>query len=107
VKKSGIAKIRDEPELAEHFAELANHVVFPVHLLYAVLSTKDEVHNNLMGELGSSQERLRKVTKREVMLGWVVKDWAQLLAADFLARTDSRMMPANPGTRQSLRVTRL
>jgi hypothetical protein len=59
------------PELAEHFAELANHVVFPVHLLYAVLSTKDEVHNNLMGELGSSQERLRKVTKREVMLGWV------------------------------------
>ena len=59
------------PELAEHFAELANHVVFPVHLLCAVLSTKDEVHNNLMGELGSSPERLRKVTKREVMLGWV------------------------------------
>jgi len=27
--------------------------------------------------------------------------------ADFLARTDSRMMPANPGTTRSLRVTKL
>jgi ATP-dependent Clp protease ATP-binding subunit ClpC len=53
---------------AEHLAELADHLVFPVHLLYAVLSIKDEVRDNLMGELGVSPERLRKVTKREVML---------------------------------------
>lgn len=69
MKKSGIAKIRDEPRTGGTLCRARKPRGFPGSP--AVLSTKDEVHNNLMGELGSSQERLRKVTKREVMLGWV------------------------------------
>jgi Clp amino terminal domain, pathogenicity island component len=33
---------------AEHFAEIANCMVFPVHLLYAVLSSTDDVHSHLI-----------------------------------------------------------
>jgi ATP-dependent Clp protease ATP-binding subunit ClpA len=56
---------------AEHFAEIAHSIVFPIHLLYAVLSTKDETHWRLMDELGANTERLRRLANREAMLGCV------------------------------------
>jgi hypothetical protein len=61
---------------AEHFAEIANCIVFPVHLLFAVLSSTADAHSHLMVRLGCNPARLRKVAKREVMLG-CVRDQAQ------------------------------
>jgi ATP-dependent Clp protease ATP-binding subunit ClpA len=51
---------------AEHFAEMANSVVYPVQLLFAVVSIDDEVRDDLLDHLGVEHERLRKVAKREV-----------------------------------------
>lgn len=51
---------------AEHFAEMANSVVFPVQLLYALMSIDDQVRDDLLDQLGVEAERLRRVTKREV-----------------------------------------
>jgi len=56
---------------AEHFAEIGNCMVFPVHLFYAVLSSRDETYGNLMIRLGCNPERLQKVARREAMLGWI------------------------------------
>ena len=61
---------------AEHIAEIANCMVFPVHLLYAVLSSRDTTYANLMVRLGCNPERLQKVARREAMLGWL-RDQAQ------------------------------
>lgn len=55
---------------AEHFAELAGTVVFPVHLLYSAVSLADEVRDALLDELGVELERLRTVAKREVAFPW-------------------------------------
>lgn len=55
---------------AEHFAELACTVVFPVHLLYSAVSLADEVRDALLDELGVELERLRTVAKREVAFPW-------------------------------------
>jgi hypothetical protein len=57
--------------LAEHFAEVSNCSVFPVQLLYAILSTKEASLDNLMLQLGVDPQCLRKVAKREVWLGWI------------------------------------
>jgi hypothetical protein len=54
---------------AEHFAEIANCMVFPVHLFYSVLLNTDEMHTDLMVRLGCNPERVKKVAKREAMLG--------------------------------------
>jgi hypothetical protein len=56
---------------AEHIAEIANCMVFPVHLLYAVLSSSGETHSHLIVRLGCNPERLQKAAKREAMLGWI------------------------------------
>lgn len=56
---------------AERFAEIANCIVLPVHLLYAVLSTKEEARDNLMLQLAVDVQCLRKVAKREVLSGWI------------------------------------
>lgn len=56
---------------SERFAEASNCIVFPVHLLYAVLSTKEESRDNLMLQLAVDLQCLRKVAKREVLLGWM------------------------------------
>jgi ATP-dependent Clp protease ATP-binding subunit ClpA len=61
---------------AEHFAEIGNSMVFPVHLFYAVLSSTDETHSSLMVRLGCTPDRLRKVARREVMTG-CARDQAQ------------------------------
>lgn len=55
---------------AEHFAELAGSVVFPVHLLYAVVSVADEVRDDLLDAMGVELVRLRAVAKREVAFPW-------------------------------------
>jgi ATP-dependent Clp protease ATP-binding subunit ClpA len=55
---------------AEHFAEMANSVVFPVQLLFAVVSIEDEVRDDLLDQLGVQPERLNKVAKREVAFPW-------------------------------------
>ena len=52
---------------AEHFAEMANSMVFPVQLLYAVVSTEDEMRDDLLDQLGIEPKRLRKVANHEVM----------------------------------------
>jgi hypothetical protein len=36
---------------AEHFAQLGNSVVYPVHLLYAVLLAEDKHRNATLAEL--------------------------------------------------------
>ena len=61
---------------AEHFAEIANCIVFPVHLFFALLSNTADTHSHLMVRLGCNPARLRKVAKREVLLG-CVRDQAQ------------------------------
>jgi hypothetical protein len=61
---------------AEHFAEIGNCTVFPVHLFYAVLSSMGETHGSLLVRLGCTPDRLHKVARREVMLG-SVRDQAQ------------------------------
>jgi hypothetical protein len=55
---------------AEHFAEMANSVVFPVQLLYAVVSIEDEVRDDLLDQQCVEPSRLRKVAKREIMPPW-------------------------------------
>lgn len=51
---------------AEHFAELAQSVVFPVHLLYAVALIEDHLRDGLFNELGIELQRLQQVAKREM-----------------------------------------
>lgn len=55
---------------AEHFAEMANSVVFPVQLLFAVVLADDEVRDDLLDHLGVEPDRLREVAKREVAFPW-------------------------------------
>lgn len=55
---------------AEHFAEMANSVVFPAQLFYAVISIEDEVRDDLLDQLGVEPERLQKVAKREIVSPW-------------------------------------
>ena len=56
---------------AEQVAEMADCVVFPVHLFHAVLSATKDAYTDLMARAGCDPERLKKVTKREAMLGWI------------------------------------
>jgi len=52
---------------AEHFAEMANCVVFPVHLLYALASIEDELRVDLLDQLGVEPARLRKANLLETL----------------------------------------
>lgn len=51
---------------AEHFAELSDQVVFPVHLLLAVLFTPDQSSDDVMRELAIDKKHLQEITKREI-----------------------------------------
>ena len=55
---------------AEHFAEMANSVVYPVQLLYAVISTEDALRDDLLDEFGVKLARFKKFAKREIMPSW-------------------------------------
>jgi hypothetical protein len=52
---------------AEHFAEMTNSLVYPVHLLYAVLLVRDEQRSQVMTSMGIDERRLEQVTKQEVL----------------------------------------
>jgi ATP-dependent Clp protease ATP-binding subunit ClpA len=51
---------------AQHFAELSDQTVYPVHLLLAVLCTQERCGDDVMRELGIDKKRLEKIAKREI-----------------------------------------
>ncbi len=52
---------------AEHFAAMADVLVYPIHLLYAVLLTEDKKRDELLRELDVDAKRLQQLAKREVL----------------------------------------
>jgi len=52
---------------AEHFAQIANTAVYPVHLLYAALLIQDKDRDTTLVELGVRKSRLLSVTKRDAL----------------------------------------
>lgn len=52
---------------AEHFAQVSNGAVYPVHLLYATLLVEDKHRDTTLGELKIDKKRLLSVAKREVL----------------------------------------
>jgi ATP-dependent Clp protease ATP-binding subunit ClpA len=52
---------------AEHLAQLAGGVVYPVHLLYTVLTTKDPCRDEVLKELGIDKKRLREAVRQELL----------------------------------------
>jgi ATP-dependent Clp protease ATP-binding subunit ClpA len=52
---------------AEHLATLAGSVVYPAHLLYAVLLAEDDKRDEIFGELGIAKNPLQEAAKREVL----------------------------------------
>jgi hypothetical protein len=48
---------------AEHFAEVSGSAVFPIHLLYAIVSTKDPSRDQVLSDCGFSLERLAATAK--------------------------------------------
>jgi len=53
---------------AERIAELGGGVVYPVHLLYAMLLTEDEQRDSTLAGLGFDKKGLLSVAKRQVLL---------------------------------------
>ncbi len=52
---------------AEHFAQVSNGTVYPVHLLYATMLAEDEDRDATFAELKINKKRLLSVAKREVL----------------------------------------
>ena len=52
---------------AEHFAQVSNGAVYPVHLLYATLLAEDEYRDAVLAELKIDKKRLLSVAKRDVL----------------------------------------
>ncbi len=52
---------------AEHFAQLGGAVVYPAHLLYAVLFCDDPTRDTAFKELGIKKPRFQEVAKREIL----------------------------------------
>ena len=52
---------------AEHFAQIAGSVVYPAHLLYAVLLGEDTRRDDAFRELSIDKPRFQEVAKREVV----------------------------------------
>ena len=52
---------------AEHFAIISDDMVYPAHLLYAVLLAEDENRDQVLKELSIDKERLQEVAKREIV----------------------------------------
>jgi len=55
--------------IAERFADLTNFVVFPVHLLHAVLSVEDRKRDSTIAGLGIDKESLVRHAKAEMFKG--------------------------------------
>ena len=51
---------------AQHFAELSDQVIYPVHLLLAVLCTQDQYSDDVMRQLDIDKPHLEKIAKREI-----------------------------------------
>ena len=51
---------------AQQFAELSGQVVYPVHLLLALLFAQDQFSDEVMRELGVDRKRLQEIAKREI-----------------------------------------
>ena len=54
-------------EDAEHFAQVSNGAVYPVHLLYATLLADDEDRDAALADLDISKKRFVSVAKRDVL----------------------------------------
>ena len=52
---------------AEHLTQLADGVVYPVHLLYTVLTTKDSQRDEVLKELGIDKKHLREAVRQELL----------------------------------------
>jgi Clp amino terminal domain, pathogenicity island component len=52
---------------AEHFAQLGNCAVYPVHLLYAALLAEDDRRDAIFHKLGIDKTRLLSVSKRDAL----------------------------------------
>jgi hypothetical protein len=52
---------------AERLAEITNSRVFPVQLLDAVLSTEDEVRDDLFIQQGVKTSHLKKIVRSEII----------------------------------------
>jgi ATP-dependent Clp protease ATP-binding subunit ClpA len=52
---------------AEHFAQVSNGAVYPVHLLYATLLAEDKHRDATLTELKIEKKRLLNVAKRDVL----------------------------------------
>jgi len=52
---------------AEHYAEVSNGPVYPVHLLYVTLLADDEDRDATLAELDIDKKRLLSVAKRDVL----------------------------------------
>ena len=52
---------------AEQIAEIGNSAVYPVHLLSAVIATKDNVRDDLMNQSGIEPAQLKKTAMREAI----------------------------------------
>jgi len=52
---------------AEHFAELGNSAVYPVHFLYATLLTEDKHRDVTLDKLDIDKKRLLNVSKRDAL----------------------------------------
>lgn len=54
---------------AEHFAEISGTAVFPIHLLYALLLSKDNERDEVFVAENIVVKRFRDAAKRETLLG--------------------------------------
>ncbi|HOC54202.1 MAG TPA: Clp protease N-terminal domain-containing protein [Verrucomicrobiota bacterium] len=52
---------------AEHFAQLSNSVVYPAHLLHALLLNDDDTREEAFQALGVDKKRFLEVARREVV----------------------------------------
>jgi hypothetical protein len=53
---------------AEHFAQLGNCAVYPIHLLYATLLSEDEHRDAILDKLDIDKKRLLNVAKRDALV---------------------------------------
>lgn len=52
---------------AEHLAQLSDGIVYPIHLLYTVLTAKDSQRDEVLKELGIDKRRLREAIRQELL----------------------------------------
>jgi hypothetical protein len=69
LRRSSVAKIVFTD--AEHFAQLGNCAVYPIHLLYATLLAPDDHRDAILIELDIDQNRFLSVSKRDALAAQV------------------------------------